>query len=315
MTYGQQFPPQPPSTPPQRSGGAQQALLAPTAPPNQIRLIAGIGVAVAGLLLIAFAFLNWLTISVHESESIMGNEMSVNMEMTINGVGSHDAQIDMNLPSSIPTSIREQIEANNNSSMTDLNSSEDGPDSPAKWTIIFGILLIIGGALVAVRRFPGIGAIVAVFGGVAATIASIIFISSPLTAFGANKNELDGADVSAGLGVWLTLLVSLLALVGGALLLAMTVMPEKLAFLGGGGGQPNGASPQGFGQAQPQQYGQQPPQGYAPPQQFGTQQPQYGQPPQPGYAPPQQQYGQQPPQQQPYPQQQYPPQQGFPPQQ
>lgn len=320
MTYGPpnpQYPagpnPQQPGPPPfgaaQVKASPAQAILAPTAAPNQKSLIVGAAAAVAGLLIIVCGFLNWLSLTASFSESIPGaGDMSMEIEMSVNGVGSHSASIDVSLPDSIPSSTKDEIEANAAKEFDSESQDGDGPGSPAVWTIIFGALVVIGGAMIAVRRFPGIGAVVVAVAGLASTIAAIVFVADPLGAFGGNMGDMEGgtADTSAGYGLWLTLILSFVALVGGALAVLMTVAPEKL------GGSRAGALPAGptvpggapgfapgtanYGQqpAQPN-YGQQPPAAPNYGQQQG--QPQGGFPPVPPQGAPGQQYpGQQPPQ-------------------
>lgn len=306
MTYG------PPNQPPPNFGqqppvpgfgqakpSVQQALLAPTAPPNQKSLIVGIAAAVVGLLLIVFSFLNWLSVNVTQSESVAGmGDLSVTMDLSVNGVGSYSTDVDVNLPSGVPDSVASEIRKGADQGFAE--GADDGPGSPAVWTIIFGALLIVGGALIAARRFPGVGAIIVAVAGLATTIATVVFVADPLGAFGGDMGDMEGADVSAGYGLWLTLVLSLVALAAGAVAVLLTVAPGKFGTPSPQAGQGFGAPQQAFGapqqQAPQQQFGQQvPPQapgfGQQPPQapnhgQPPQQQPNFGQQP-PNYGPPQ----------------------------
>ncbi|WOC12810.1 hypothetical protein [Gordonia sp. MP11Mi] len=298
--FGQQPPfPGAPATAGQNGQlSVQRAILAPTAAPNQKSLLVGVGAAVVGALLIIFSFLNWLSVNVSSSQSIPGTgTMSMNMELSINGVGSYATDVDVDLPGGMPDSIADEVRKSADEGFAE--GSDDGPGSPAVWTIIFGVLLIVGGALIAARRFPGIGSIIVAVAGLATTIATIVFVANPLSAFGGDMSDMDegGADVSAGYGLWLTLVFSLVALVAGALAVLMTVAPEKFGTSSrpagpgfGGPQQQFGAPPQaGFGQPQS---GQPQPGQPAPGQQQGgfppvpPQGPNYGQQP-PNYGPPQ----------------------------
>ncbi len=315
MTYGppNQPPagqyPQQPFSPGAAKQSPSQAILAPTAAPNQKSLIVGAAVAVLGLLLIVFSFLNWTTISMEQSQSLGGESMSIKVEMSINGLGNSDVSTDVSLPSSVPDSVKNEI-TSSAPSADELNNGSDGPGKPAVWMIVFGVLLIAGGVLIVVRRFPGIGAVIAAVAGVAAAITAVVFVADPVGAFGGKlKDAPSGAnlDSSVGIGLWLTLLVALVALAGGAVAVLLTVAPDKF------GGSP--AAPTGFGAPVPGTGGfGQPGQPQPNFNQQNFNQPNFNQPgpAQGGFPPaaPPQQPGQYPQQGQQPPQGQYPPQQG-----
>ncbi|WP_341267901.1 hypothetical protein [Gordonia malaquae] len=319
MTYGPPNPQYPSGPNPQQPGpppfgaapakaSAAQAILAPTAAPNQKSLIVGAVAAVIGLLLVVFSFLTWASISVDQSTSLGGDSMSVKIEMSISGLGNADVSTDVNLPGSLPDSVKDEI-LRSAPTADELNSDEDGPGKPGVWMIVFGVVLIVGGVLIVVRKFPGIGAVVATVAGVAATITAIVFVADPIGAFGGTMKDTPagaGVDSGASYGLWLTLLASLAALAVGGLAVLMTIAPEKIGGSRAGGLPTGNAVPgaPGFAQPGPAQpgsvppaapnYGQQPAQpNYE--QQPG--QPQGGFPPVPPQGAPGQQYpGQQPPQ-------------------
>ncbi|MCF8588522.1 hypothetical protein [Gordonia liuliyuniae] len=291
--FGQQppFPGAPVTAGQNGKPSVQRAILAPTAAPNKKSLLVGVGAAVVGALLIIFSFLNWLSVNVSSSQSIPGaGTMSMNMELSVNGVGSYATDVDVDLPDGIPDSIADDVRTSADEGFAE--GADDGPGSPAVWTIIFGVLLIIGGALIAARRFPGIGSIIVAVAGLATTLATIVFVADPLGAFGGDMGDMDGggAEASAGYGLWLILVFSLVALVVGALAVLMTVAPEKFGTAsrpaGPGVGAPHqfGAQQPGFGQPQPGQPAPGQPQGGFPP--VPPQGPNYGQQP-PNYGPPQ----------------------------
>lgn len=266
MTYGQQFPPQP------AKAGPLAALAAPvTFMADKLRII-GTAIGAAGLFLIVFSCLTWI------SSSEDGTSM------TISGLGS--VSIDASGPmgawmSGMESEISKEMSA------------------PGVWTLIFGILLIGAAVPLIIQKFQGYAALAAALLGFITFVTAVTFFGAPVWALTGESNDLDGA--SRGYGLWVVLLVSVVALAAGIVALLMVVMPGKF-------GTPTPPASAQFGQgAPPQQYGV--------PQQFGVQQPQYGQQ-QPGYMPPQQYGAQQPypPQQQSGGWQQYPPQQGFPPQ-
>ena len=316
MTYGPPNPQYPAGPNPQQPGpppfgvapvkaSPVQAILAPTAAPNQKSLIVGAAAAVIGLLLVVFSFLTWASISVNQSNSLGGESMTVKIEMSISGLGDADVSTDVDLPGSLPDSVKDEI-LKSAPTADELNSDEDGPGKPGVWMIVFGVLLIAGGVLVVIRKFPGIGAVIAAVAGVAATITAIVFVADPIGAFGGTMNDTPagaGVDSGASYGLWLTLLASLAALAVGALAVLLTVVPEKFGgsragAMFAGPAAPGGAP--GFAQAGPAQPGPVPPgapnlgqPNYG--QQLG--QPQGGFPPVPPQGAPGQQYpGQQPPQ-------------------
>ena len=276
MSYGppNQPPPNigPPSFGPAPKPSLQSRLLAPTAAPNKKTLMVGLGAVVVGVLLIVFSFLTWLSLSATISEPIPGaGEMKVNVEMSVTGVGVDSSDVDISMPDGVPDGLIDE------SQIDPDQSGGDGPGSPAIWTIVFGVLLIVGGALIAVRRFPGIGAIIVAVAGLATTIATIVFVADPLGAFGGDMGDVDSSDASAGYGLWLTLVLSLIALAVGAAAVLGTLFPEKL----GGPKSPVGPGfgPQpGFGPAQPPNFGQQPPNYGQQPPNFGKQPPNFGPP-------------------------------------
>jgi len=286
------FPPVAPANPP-----AKAALLAPTGPSSQRRLIISVVAGVAGLLLIIGSFLTWA--SVDETDSSGGITASV--QISISGMGSGDVTLEGMDDSGFGTdSITAQME----------QSIEDEAAKNGIWTLIFGILILAGGALIAVRRYPGIGAAVVGVVGLASTIAAIVFVADPAGAVG--DGDTGDVDVGAGVGLWLVLVGALLGLLAGAAALAVTLRPAQYddaapaplaapGFGPQGFGQPQGfggpqapqgyggpqapQAPQGFGQPQapgapgPQGYTGQPPQGFGGPQGY-TGQPPQGQPPQ-----------------------------------
>lgn len=285
MTYGPHNPGQPgqyppgqppqglPGQPPQYPGAyppapaATSPLLAPSGPATQRRTIVGAVAAVAALLLIVFSFLTWAS----ASDSINEAGVSADMSVTVSGMGSVDTDLQMhNAPAGFEDMMNQSDSANEDTKM------------PGIWTVIFGILVGAGAALMLLRRFPGVGALLTVVGGLAATIASIVFIADPIGAVAKGTTGQDRELFSAGYGLWLVLIGSILALLAGAAMLALTLAPAK------------------FDDAAPA------PGGFGGPGQFP------GQPPFPGQ--PQAQFGGQP-QQQPFPGQpgaQFPGQQPFP---
>ncbi|WP_143965298.1 hypothetical protein [Gordonia zhaorongruii] len=207
---------------------ALQRLLAPTAAPNLKSLLIGAVIALVGLLLIVFGFLNWLSYSA--TKSLGPVDASVALDLSVSGVGNPTADTEVRLPDAIPAVVRDGMEERVAADASDVENREDGPGSPATWTIVCGVLLIAGGALMALRRFPGIGAVIAALAGLAATCSSIAFVADPLGAFGGNMTgENSGADLqySAGYGLWLTLIASLVALAAAALAVAVTLAPGR----------------------------------------------------------------------------------------
>jgi len=287
-------------------------LLAPTGPSSQRRLIIAVVAGVAAILLIVGSFLTWASMSASESDSSIGAAMNVTIDMDVTGMGTGDATVDIDtseFPDEIADQIRDEVEKQNIGLSGEI---EDNASKPGIWTIIFGVIVAIGAILIAVRRFPGVGALLALAAGLAATIATIVFVIDPAGAVGANDIP-DGADVSAGIGLWLALVGALLGLLAGAAAVAVTLRPAQFddaapAQLGAPGGfgpqgfggpqAPGGQAPQGFGGPQappaPQGFGQpqapggqaphgytgQPPQGQPPQGQPPQGQPPQGQPPQ-----------------------------------
>ncbi|MFM9377675.1 hypothetical protein [Gordonia sp. VNK21] len=272
-------------------------MLAPTGPSSQRRLIIAVVAGVAAILLIVGSFLTWASMSMDEDVSEMGMEFSYSAELTVTGMGSADANVDLDT-SGLPPEIAEAAENElGNESLGDASEIEDRTKSPGIWTIILGVIVAIGAILIGVRRFPGIGAVIALLGGLAATIATIVFVSAPADSV-FKSSPRSGIDVSAGIGLWLALAGALLGLLAGAAAVAVTLRPAQFddaapAQLGAPGGfgpqgfggpqAPGGQAPQGFGGPQappaPQGFGQpQAPGGQAP--QGYTGQPPQGQPPQ-----------------------------------
>ena len=269
MTYGQPNPGDPgqhpqygaPGQPPQFAGapapaGAPAAtvpLLAPTGPASPRRMIVGAVAAVAALLLIVFSFLTWASASDTESNPVTGD---VSISVSVSGMGSVDADTDFEVPDELAGFMSEE------EMRAQMNESADAETKmPGIWTVIFGVIVGIGAVLVLVRRFPGIGAVLIALGGVAATIASIVFIADPIGAVAKNTSAEDRELFSAGYGLWLVLIGALLALLAGAAMLALTLAPAKFDDAGsapagfGGPGQYPGRQP--F-PGQPQNFGQQP---------------------------------------------------------
>lgn len=275
--YGQQPPqgygqPQHPGAYAPAATGAGSPLLAPTGPSTQRRTIVGGVAALSALLLIVFSFLSWATAS--EEEALPGGG-EVSYSASISGMGSVD--MDVSMPSELQGYMSEdQLKEQ-------MNDSAD-TKMPGIWTVIFGVIVGIGAALVFVRKFPGIGGVLIAVGGFAATIASIVFIADPIGAVAKDTSSKDSEVFSAGYGLWLVLVGSLLALLAGAAMLALTLAPSKF--------DDTPAAPVGFGGPGPQYPGQQ-----YPGQQHPGQQAQYpGQqyPGQPGPQSPGQQYPGQP---------------------
>lgn len=121
MSYGP--PNQPPPNfgqPPQQAGvpgpskpSVQSKLLAPTGARSRNSLIVGAGAALLGVLLIVFSFLTWLSLNASMSHSLAGaGDMTMDINMTVNGVGSDSTDLDVSLPGGIPASVADEIQAN-----------------------------------------------------------------------------------------------------------------------------------------------------------------------------------------------------------
>lgn len=309
MTYGQHNPgpPEPipgpgPSAP--AGGGPAAALLAPAGPSSMRRTIVGAVAAVAALLLIVGSFLTWAS----ASEEISEGPIAGNVSIAVSGMGSVD--FEMNIADA-PDGFDDMFNSDEGRA-----EAEDDTGMPGIWSVIFGVLVAAGAVLVLIRKFPGIGGVITAVGGLAATIAAIVFISDPIGAV-TTRPIGDGAgdDFSAGLGLWLVLVGAIFALLAGAAMLALTFAPDKFddaapsapAGFGGPGSAPFGSQP-GPAQHQAGQYpgaphqgpqnpGQQNPGQQNPGQQYqgppaGQQYPGQHAPQQPGQYPGQPQYGQ-----------------------
>lgn len=289
MTYGQPPVPQPGpnfgGTPyPGGPGWVSQAaapdwgFMAPLGPPSSRRLIAGVLALVAALLLIVGSFLTWASITEEFSEDLGGSDtLSAEVSLTISGMGS----VDMDAAISGGTeSMQDAIDEEFSASAQD--EAEDDTGAPGIWTVIFGGLIAVGGAVLLSRRFPGVGAGLTVLGAVAAVISAIIFVADPVGAVVTGDiGDTGEANVAVGAGLWMVLVGAILALVAAAAMLGLTLAPGTFD----GAPATGGAGPAGFGPQPggfpPQQGGFPPQQGGFPPQQGGFPH-QGGFPPQPG---------------------------------
>lgn len=256
-------------------------------------LIIGAGLAVLGLVMVAFSFLTWATAELHLNQSIPGaGAITGSVSSSVTGLGSVSTSNDIDV-SSLPSQFQEQFTQELEREQSSSDSSDDTA-APGVWTIVFGVLLVIASVPLILRRFPAIASIVGTVVGLAALIAAAIFLSDPGAAVSADgKSPADDTslggpapDVHAGYGLWIVFvsaLVALIVAVGGLVLSLMRPAtpagPAPTAFGNGFPGAPQpgfGSTPgqpgfgqQGFGQ---QQYPGQSGFGSAPGRQYPGQQ-------------------------------------------
>ncbi|PXW31706.1 UNVERIFIED_CONTAM: hypothetical protein DES50_104106 [Williamsia faeni] len=245
------------------------ALLAPSSA-NPTLKFTGIGLVVAGLIMVLFSFFSWA------ANTENGNSVSVTGFGSVSFEFSDDAGL----------SADEESQAE--------KQTEKDTTAPGIYTIVIGLLVAGAGAALIVNKFPGIAAVAGTVFALIAVIITLLFLFDPAGAvFDSDAGVGDDSGIGdAGWGLWLVTLGAVAALVVSAFAtyLALTSKPGTPAAPGSGQGQPGYAPPQQpGGQGRPQGYGQQPG-GYAPPQQG------YGQPPAGGYGQPPAgpQYGQPP---------------------
>ncbi|MGW0037964.1 hypothetical protein [Gordonia sp. NPDC003376] len=267
---------------PSSSGGSVMSRLGAARPSRpQPTMIAGVVLALLGVILVIFSCVTWASVS--QSETLPGGLGTVTSSVTVSGLGSVDAEV-TGLPQGIPGLDKDALD--------EAASSGDGTSAPGGWTIAFGILLVLAAVPLLLRRFASWAAVAASVIGVATLIATIVFLADPAAAV-SDGDPGEGSDqVGAGYGLWIVFLASLAAF-------AVAVATAALQLLPGGttpgataaGVTPFGAPGSGYG-SQPG-FGSQP--GYAGGPGYGSQ-PGSGYPQQPGYgtapAGDQQPYGQ-----------------------
>lgn len=223
-------------------------------------LIIGAGLAVLGLVMVAFSFLTWATAELQLNQSIPGaGAITGSVSSSVTGLGSVSTSNDIDV-SSLPSQFQEQFKKELEREQGSSDSSDDNTAAPGVWTIVFGVLLIIASVPLILRRFAAIASIVGTVIGLAALIAAAIFLSDPGAAVSADgrspadDTSLGGPapDVHAGYGLWIVFVAALVALivaVGGLVLSLMRPAtpagPAPTAF---GNGVPGAPQP-GFGSA------------------------------------------------------------------
>ncbi|WP_244332285.1 hypothetical protein [Gordonia polyisoprenivorans] len=264
--YGQPGPFGSPAAPAPASGSGSVAsrLTATRSGRPTPTLIIGAGLAVLGLVMVAFSFLTWATAELQLNQSIPGaGAITGSVSSSVTGLGSVSTSNDIDV-SSLPSQFQEQFKQELEREQSSGDSSDDNTAAPGVWTIVFGVLLVIASVPLILRRFPAIASIVGTVIGLAALIAAAIFLSDPGAAVSADgkspadDNSLGGPapDVHAGYGLWIVFVAALVALivaVGGLVLSLMRPAtpagPAPTAF---GNGFPGAPQP-GFGSAPGQQ--------------------------------------------------------------
>ncbi|MGB3709163.1 hypothetical protein [Gordonia sp. (in: high G+C Gram-positive bacteria)] len=253
MTNGQPLQPPVPSAPPTASS-----------PPSTIRTLLAAVAGIAALLLIVFSFFSWYSGSATTDKA----GMTISMDVSVTGMGSGTADMEVaNVPAGLENAINKQM-AKGEQDFVD--SAAEKSKKPGIWTVVLGLVVAAGAALLMIGGLSRIGALVTALGGLAATIAAIVFVSDPEGALGMKDQSSQAEDFSsgAGWGLWLVLLGALLALAAGGLAVATLARSGRAsrapAVAGAPGAYPD--QPQQFGQVPPSQPGEFPP---APPQQGG----------------------------------------------
>ncbi|GAA4667344.1 hypothetical protein [Gordonia humi] len=161
----------------------------PATPP--LPVVAGVGVVVAGILLIVFSFMGWAT-----------NDEST---ISVSGLGSVSADgIDEHMESMLETSTH----------------------ATGVWTIVFGVLLVLAGLALVFRLFPQMSGVFAGLIGIAAFITTVVFFADPA---GVLPDEVTSADhVNRGTGLWLVFIGGIIGLVAGVLAFVATNLGDKL---------------------------------------------------------------------------------------
>ena len=152
---------------------------------SPLPVIAGVGVVVAGILMIVFSFLGWAT----DDESTV----------SVSGLGRVSAD-----------GVSEHMES----------MLATGTHATGVWTIVFGVLLVLAGLALVFRLFPQLSGVFAGLVGIAAFITTVVFFADPT---GVLPDEMTSADhVNRGVGLWLVFIGGIIGLVAGVLAFAAT---------------------------------------------------------------------------------------------